>query len=77
MDIHSAESKNGRLKIQSLASSKADWMREREWIMILGLKRATQYNGKVGVVMSIFDKHVEIKLLGSIKEQKKPQSTFT
>ena len=70
MDILSCQSKDGDITIQSRPPCKDDWVREGEWIRIFDLLRAKQYNGKIGVIISLFEKHVEIKLLGSNKKQK-------
>ena len=70
MEVLSCQSKDGDITIQSRPPCKDDWVREGEWIKIFDLLRAKQYNGKVGVVISLFEKHVEIKLLGSNKKQK-------
>ena len=70
MEILPSKSKDGELTIQSQQSNKDDWMKEGEWIKIFDLKRKQQYNGKAGVVICLFEKHVEIKLLGSNQKQK-------
>ena len=70
MEVLSCQSKDGDITIQSRPPCKHDWVREGEWIKIFDLLRARQYNGKVGVVISLFEKHLEIKLLGSNKKQK-------
>ena len=48
-----------------------------EWTKISDLKRCKQYNGKVGVVISIFDKHVGLRLLASKKTLKVPIQHLT
>ena len=63
---------------QSLTNDEKSFMIGlHEWTKISDLKRCKQYNGKVGVVISIFDKHVGLRLLASKKILKVPIQHLT